>query len=96
MTTEDDPQRHPSRYRVLHTEDGTVLALVPAETLRQEDGTEVTSEVIPGPGEAVTDIDLTSEQRRVPLIQLFEGHDAHIDFAERHLVFTPRPKDSAD
>ena len=93
MTSERD---QPAVYRVLHTDEGTVLALTPVATTRLEDGTELRSDLIPGPGEAVTEVALTPEQRRVPLIQLFEDHDVAIDFAERRLVFTPRPKDSRE
>jgi hypothetical protein len=96
MTTDPPSEHQPRVYKVLHTEEGTVLALIPAESIKQDDGTEIASEVVPGHGEAVTEVELTPEQLQVPLIQLFEDHDVHIDFAERRLVFTPRPRESAD
>jgi hypothetical protein len=85
-------QPQPHVYQVLHTDEGTVLALCPAEAVTLQDGTRLGSVLIPVAGELVTEVELTAEQRRTPLAHLLEDHDIALDFSAKRLVFTPRQK----
>ena len=83
---------HPERYQVLHTREGTVLAIAPSATISLEDGTRLGSSFTPAEGQFVTEVELTREQQARPLAQLLEDHEIALDIAAGRLVFTPRQR----